>query len=299
MSTIKLPAYGGQALIEGVMMRGTRHVVAAMRAPDHHIEIYQQELTGVYSSPFRKIPFLRGLFILWDSMGLGINLLTISANIQSPQEDEKIEGPAFYASIALAFAVAILIFFVSPALIGQWLQKLFSTGTLLSNVIEGLLRLAFLVIYLVLIGKMKDIERVFAYHGAEHKTINAYEAGATLFPEVVKEYSIMHPRCGTSFILTIVLFSIILFSLLGPLTFAERIISRVLLIPILASISYEYIRWAANHIEKLPVKILMSPNLLLQKLTTREPDTDMLETSITALDRLLELEGQKSVGATQ
>jgi len=289
MLSERLPSYGGQALLEGVVMRGSNAVASAVRAPDGHIEIHQEDLTGIYKSSIRKIPFLRGLILLWDALGLGIRFLTLSANVQTGEE-EKIEGPALYITLIGSMGLGIALFFVAPAAIAGWVEKLTGTGNLLSNLLEGIIRLLIMIGYIWGIGRMPEIARVFAYHGAEHKTINAYEAHATLTPDVVSSYSLEHPRCGTSFLLTLVVISIIFFGLLGPMPLALRLLSRVLLIPVLAGIAYEYIRWIANNIQSPFVQFLVKPNLALQRLTTREPSKDMLEVSIIAFTTMLHRE---------
>ena len=200
------------------------------------------------------------------------------------------EGPALYLTLAFSLVIGIGLFFLLPALISGLLEKVIITSHWMINLMEGLLRLVILIVYLWAIGKMPDIERVFMYHGAEHKTINAFEDNAELTPEVVKTYSLEHPRCGTSFILTLVLLSIIVFSLFGPLPLHWRLITRVLMIPVLAGIAYEYIRWMANHLESSIVKVLIKPNLVLQHLTTREPTEEMLEVSITAFETMYAME---------
>ncbi len=286
MEAERLPAYGGQALIEGVVMRGQHAVAAAMRAPDGNIVIQKEELTGIYKSGIRKIPFLRGLVILWDALGLGTRFLTISANIQS-NEDEQMEGPALYIPLVGALLFGVALFFVAPALVGHLAEQLFHWNAWWGNLLEGLIRLGLVVGYIWGIGRLPDIKRVFQYHGAEHKTINAFEAGAELTPENVKNYPLEHPRCGTSFLLTLVVLSVIVFALLGPLPVAWRLISRVIAIPLLAGVAYEYIRWTANHLDSSFVSYLIRPNLALQHLTTNEPSLDMLEVSITAFKTML------------
>ena len=200
----KMPSYGGQAVIEGVLMRGANSIAMANRSPDNEIVVTKEDLTGIYTSKLRKTPFLRGLLILWDSLGLGMRYLTISANVQTGEE-EKLEGPMLYVTLAISMLFGIGLFFLMPALISGLLDKIINASAWVINLFEGLLRLVILIVYLWLIGKMKDINRVFMYHGAEHKTINAFEDGAVLTPKVVKGYSLEHPRCGTSFILTLVL----------------------------------------------------------------------------------------------
>lgn len=286
-----LPSYGGQALMEGVMMRGSKHVVAALRAPDGHIEIVHEELGGIYKTRVRDIPFLRGLITLWDSLGLGLRYLTISANVQTG-EDEKISGPEMVITLIISLAISILLFFLAPAGIAQFIQDKMGASTLIGNIIEGFLRLAIVLLYMVVVSKMEDINRVFRYHGAEHKTINAFDNGVEVTLENVRKQSRLHPRCGTAFMVTVVLISIIVFILIGPLTptLASRLISRVLLIPVISGIAYEYIRWSAKHLNNPIVKILTYPNLAVQNITTAEPDDSMLEVAISSFLTMLAYE---------
>jgi len=284
-----MPSYGGQAVIEGVLMRGKTSVAMATRAPDESITIHQEKLTGIYTSNLSKIPFLRGLIVLWDSLGLGMRYLTLSANVQTG-EDEKLEGPVLYLTLTISIVIAVGVFFLLPALISGLIARYTALSPWVVNLFEGIFRLVLLIVYLWAIGKMPDINRVFMYHGAEHKTINAFEAGEELTPVKVQEYTREHTRCGTSFILTLVLLSIVIFSLLGPLSLGWRLLSRLLMIPVLAGISYEYIRWMSKHIESPLVRAMIKPNLALQKLTTREPSLEMLEVAIRAFETMKSME---------
>src|SRR4030042_628281 len=281
----RFPMYGGQAVIEGVMMRGTHSVAIAMRTPAEDITIHKEPLGALYKNKLIKIPFLRGLVMLLDALLLGTRALTISANTQTG-ENEKIEGPLLYVTIFFSLAIGVGLFFLAPAALGQLSEKYLNIGSWWGNLLEGLVRLVLLVGYIWAVGKMPDIRRVFSYHGAEHKTINAYEAGVDLTPEIVSGYSVEHPRCGTAFLLTLVILSILIFSLLGPLPFWWRMASRILFLPVLACIAYEYIRWTANHLDTKLVRTLIKPNLALQHLTTREPGKDMLEVAIAAFNAM-------------
>jgi len=294
MSDLKFPTYGGQAVIEGVMMRGSVAAAVAMRAPDQQIVIHLEPLGAIYRSRLVKIPFLRGLVILWDALTLGLRALTISANTQTG-EDEKLEGPALYLTVGISLLIGIGLFFLAPAWAGQAAEKLVGLSAWWGNLIEGVIRLCLLVAYIWLVGRIPDIRRVFAYHGAEHKTINAFEAGAELRPENVARYSVEHPRCGTSFLLTLVVLSVLLFSLLGPLPMFWRLASRILLLPVLAGLAYEYIRWTARHIDSPLVRMIVRPNLALQHLTTREPGLDMLEVAIAAFNQVRDQEREINV----
>lgn len=286
---LKLPSYGGQALIEGVLMRGSKVVAAAMRNPQGEIVIEKEQLSGIYTSRIAKIPFLRGLIILWDAMGLGTKFLTKSANVQTGEE-EKIEGPLMFGTLFISFAIAIGLFFLAPAALVHLVQDPLHLSPLAGNLIEGLIRLVLIILYIWGVGKMPDIHRVFSYHGAEHKTINAFEAGAELTPESVQRYSLHHPRCGTGFILILVVFSIIVFALLGPLTLAWRLITRVILLPVIAMLAYEYMRFIANHLDNSVCRLLSKPNMAMQRLTTVEPSVDMLEVAIASFNAMYEEE---------
>lgn len=291
MSEPKLITYGGQAVLEGVMMRGGKAVAIAMRAPDQQIVIHTEKLGGIYRSRIAKIPFLRGLVVLWDALGLGMRALTISANTQTG-EDEQLEGPVLYLTLGISLALGIGLFFLLPAAAGQMAERYLGLNAWWGNLAEGLVRLGLLVGYIWAVGRVPDIRRVFAYHGAEHKTINAYEAGVELTPENVSGFSLEHPRCGTAFLLTLVLISVVVFSLLGPLPLFWRLASRILLLPLLAGLAYEYIRWTANHLDSSLVQALIKPGLALQGLTTREPDLPMLEVAIAAFNAMRTYESQ-------
>jgi len=268
-----------------VMMRGRKACAVVMRAPDGQIVTHIEPLGGIYKSRVAKIPLLRGLILLWDALGLGMRVLTLSANTQSGS-DEKIEGPTLYLTFGLSLLIAVVIFFLAPAEIGHLAERYLGWNAWWSNLLEGLVRLLLLIGYIWAVGFLPDIRRVFAYHGAEHKTINAYEAGAELTPESTAHFPLEHARCGTAFLLTLVLLSILLFTLLGPLSLGWRLVSRLLLLPVLAGLAYEYIRWTANHLDSPFVRAMLKPNLALQTLTTREPDLKMLEVSIAAFNAM-------------
>jgi uncharacterized protein YqhQ len=275
----RIITYGGQAVIEGVLMRGQKAYAIAMRAPDGSIAVHTEKLANVYRSGVTKIPFMRGVILLWDALGLGMHALTISANTQTG-EDEKLEGPALYLTLATSLALGIGLFFLLPAGLGGAAEHYLGWSPWLNNLAEGILRLLFLVGYIWAISFMPDVKRLFMYHGAEHKTINAFESGAELTPESVAKYPIEHARCGTAFLLTLVLLSILVFTALGPLSMFWRLASRILFIPILAGVAVEYIRWTANHLDSPFVQALIKPSLALQHLTTRTPDLAMLEVAI-------------------
>jgi uncharacterized protein YqhQ len=283
---LRLPAYGGQALIEGVMMRGKRVAVMAMRAPNGEIVLQTEELSKLYRSNIVKIPFLRGLVMLWDALVLGTKAITTSANVQTGEE-EKLEGPLLYLTLSFSIALSVGLFFLLPAGIGHLFETWLGLNNYWGNITEGLARLLILVGYIWLVALWDEVARVFAYHGAEHKTINAFEDHAELTPQNIARYTVQHPRCGTAFMLTVVLLSILLFTLIGPLPLGWRLVTRLLLIPVLASLAYEYLRWTADHLHWRWVRWLVAPNLALQHLTTRQPSLDMLEVSLAAFNAML------------
>ncbi len=284
----RIITYGGQAVIEGVLMRGQSGCAIAMRAPDGEIKVHTEKLSGIYKSKVAKIPFLRGSILLWDALGLGMRALTIAANTQSG-EDEKLEGPMLYGVMTLSLLISIGIFFLLPFGLSK-VSEMLGLDVWSAAVVEGVIRLIFIIGYMWAIGKMPEINRLFRYHGAEHKTINAFEAGAELTPENVAKFPLEHPRCGTSFLLTLVIFSIVAFSFLHVLPLGMQFVARILLIPVLAGVALEYIRWVANHLDSPIVQWLIKPNLALQHLTTREPDLSMLEVSIRSFNEMRALE---------
>ena len=302
--------YGGQAIMEGVMMRGQRQMAVAVRQPDGKIALYSEPLTSwLYRSPVRNWPFVRGVFVLWDALLLGMRALTLSANvalIEEMREEERLErehtgapapstpaqepagaaGPILWVTVAISILFGIGIFFVLPLAIIHFLDRWIASD-IVSNLVEGALRLGILIGYLALIGRVPDIKRVFGYHGAEHKTINAYEAGAPLDVASVQQQSTLHTRCGTGFLLIVVLFSIFVFIFLGRPPLLLRILSRIVLVPAIAAVAYEFLRFTANHYSNALVRLLVTPSLALQRLTTREPDDAMVETAIVAFKRVL------------
>jgi uncharacterized protein YqhQ len=288
-----LPSYGGQAVLEGVMMRGSQTCAVAVRTPDGNIVFKDVPLGALYRSKLARIPFVRGLFVLWDSLVLGVSALTFSANVQAG-EDEPIDPRSMALTMFLALVLGVGFFFLLPAGVSQLLESILDWHSGWANLVEGLIRLAMLIGYIWAIGLLSDIQRVYGYHGAEHKTINAYEAGAELTPESAKRFPREHPRCGTAFLLTVVVFSILLFSALGPLPLIPKLLSRLILLPLLAALAYDYIRFTARLLPYSWARPLVAPNLWLQKLTTREPDEKMLQVAIAAFKRMRADEEGKS-----
>lgn len=283
--------YGGQAVIEGVMMRGSRHMAVAVRAPNGEITLHEEPInSSLYNGFWSRVPFVRGLGLLWDSLGLGMRALNFSADVAMGEEAE-FGGPIAWGTMAISFSLAIGLFFLAPAAAADGLHTWLDLDSpLAGNLIEGLIRLTLIIGYIWAIGHIKDIERLFGYHGAEHKAINAYEDDAPLTPESVARYPLEHPRCGTGFLLVVVVVSVIIFSFLGRPPLLIRLLSRVVLIPVVAGVAYEYIRLLARNLHNPIARVLVKPQLALQRLTTRQPTYEMLEVSITALKRVLEAE---------
>jgi uncharacterized protein YqhQ len=289
MSAEKLFYYGGQAVIEGVMMRGRQNVAIAVRRPDGEIDVADKPLAKLYKGRFRDMPFIRGVIVLIETMVLGIQALMHSADIASAEEKgDKISPWMLWGTMAVGMIFGVAVFFVAPLLIATFLIYPYIDSPLLGNLIEGLIRIGMFILYLWGISFMSDIRAVFAYHGAEHKTINAYESGVPLETEQVKKYSTAHTRCGTSFLLVVLVLAIVVFTLIGRPELIMGIISRILLIPVIAAIGYEFIRFAAGHVNNPLVRSLITPGLLLQSMTTREPSDKQLEIAISALKKVIE-----------
>lgn len=298
--------YGGQAVIEGVMMRGSQALAVAVRNPEGEIVVHTEPLNEkIYRSRVTRWPFIRGLTMLWDALGLGIKALMFSAEVALEEEDQTegepskvFEGPMQWGTVMISLTFAIILFFVMPTLAARllvnWLHL--SQYHVLENLIEGMIRLLLLVGYIWAIGFMPDIKRLYRYHGAEHKTINAYEDGAVLTPENVSRYPLEHPRCGTAFLLSVVVISILVYSLFPPMPLLVRFASRLVLLPVIAGIAYEFLRFTAAHQDNAFIRLITKPNLALQRLTTAEPDLSMLEVAITAFERVVLYEqGEKVV----
>lgn len=284
--------YGGQAVIEGVMMRGQKTMAVAVRAPDGKIVVHEEPLAAaIYRQRWGSWPFIRGLRMLWDALGLGMRALLWSADVSvSDEPDIKFSGPVAWTTVAFSLAIAVGVFFLLPTLAGKWLAPQGANGLVVS-IVEGVIRLGLFLAYLWGIGYMPEIRRVFAYHGAEHKTINAYEAGAPLTPESVARYSTAHTRCGTGFLLSVMVIAIFVFAPFHFDNMILRLVSRLVLIPVVAGIAYEFLRFTAAHAANPWVRALIAPQLALQRLTTREPEPAMLECAISALRPVLAADG--------
>jgi uncharacterized protein YqhQ len=287
---------GGQAVLEGVMMRGPSNWSVAVRTPEGEIEQVSNTINSVMNRHrVFRLPVIRGVIALGESLAIGFRALAISANYAAREEGEDGEvktelsrGQLLFAfAIAIGFAIAL--FKVTPALITNWLP-IDTTGWFV--VVEGLIRVAIFIAYILLISLLPDLRRVFQYHGAEHKAINAYEAGEELDPQRVQSFSLIHPRCGTAFLLWVMVIAIFVFAFLGQPVWYWLIASRILLLPVIAGIAYELIRFAGKHSGNRILMTLLAPGLWLQRLTTREPTLDQIEVSIRALREVLQLEGR-------
>jgi uncharacterized protein YqhQ len=296
--------YGGQAVMEGVMMRGSRSMAVAVRAPNGRIVVHSEPLNqAIYGGWVSKVPLVRGVTVLWDTLVLGIRTLMFSADVAVQGEgakaqpgavdgasDSVLSGPVALGTVLLSVGMAVGLFFLLPALIAKWVDR-YVASALLSNLIEGMIRFIFVLGYVWGVGFLPDVRRVFAYHGAEHKTVHAYEVGRPLTVEAVRTHTTAHARCGTAFILVVVFISVLIFALLGRPPILLRLASRVLLLPLIAGIAYEWLKFGARHEGSWWVKALLLPGLAMQKLTTREPDDDMIEVAIAALKRVLREDG--------
>ncbi len=314
--------YGGQAVMEGVMMRGRISAAVAVRRPGGSIYLYEEALNPrLYQNRLFRLPFLRGLLLLWEMLVLGTRLMTLSANIatgaidpgapaaqpeastatvartslsdhsgdilpEKPASPPQIGGVALALTLLVSLGFAVAVFFLAPVLITGLLHNQIGEGWL-NLVLEGLIRLGLLIGYLYLIGRVPDIQRVFGYHGAEHKAINAMEHGDPLDIPHVRQASRVHTRCGTGFLLLVVVVSIVVFAFVGSPSLLVKVVSRVILVPVVASIAYELMRLGAANYRYRVVRWLLAPGLALQGLTTREPDDSMIECAIAALNRVM------------
>jgi uncharacterized protein YqhQ len=278
------------------MMRGARTCAVAVRGPNQEIVLDEQNLPAAYRGPLGRLPFLRGLLSLWDSLGLGMRALAFSANVQAGEET-PIQPAQMAGTMVVSFAFGIALFFLLPAAAAAGAERFLGLAAGWAHLVEGVIRLAILLGYLWAVGRIAEIQRVFAYHGAEHKTINAFEAGVPLDVKTVSLQPRQHTRCGTSFLLTLVVLSVLLFSLLPPMSFGLRMASRVVAIPLLAMLAYEYIRFSARWSAKPWMRPLIAPNLALQGLTTREPDASMIEVALAAFSAMRKRESESEAQA--
>src|SRR3989454_5980258 len=292
-----MTSVGGQAVLEGVMMHGPSNWAVAVRKPDGDIvEVHQSISSPMARHRIFRLPVVRGVIALGESLAIGFRALAISANYQAQAEGKEGEegevvteltrGQLIFA-FAIAIGFAVLLFKVSPALLTDWIG-LKSTGAFV--IVEGLIRVTIFILYLSLISLIPDLRRVFQYHAAEHKAINAYEAGEDLTPERVQGFSLIHPRCGTAFLLWVMVIAIFVFAFFGRPAWYWLITTRILLLPVIAGLAYELIRFAGKHTGNRVLMALLAPGLWLQRLTTREPTLEQIEVSIRALQEVLRVE---------
>jgi len=282
--------YGGQALLEGVMIRGRQAMSVAVRAPSGEIVLHEERLPQS-GRRWTRWPFLRGLHSLWETLKLGMRALTFSANVAAGESEMELGTGGMIGVVVFALLFGVGLFFVVPLLLARLTEQVI-TAPWQRTLVEGLIRLGIVLLYFILVGQLRDLRRVFAYHGAEHKAVNALESGAPLEVEQVRAFPTAHTRCGTAFLLLVVVLCVLVFAPFGALPFGWRIVSRVLLVPVVAALSYELMRLGANHAGRPWVRALLSPALFLQRLTTRPPDDAMLEVALAALRRALEMDAE-------
>jgi len=320
--------YGGQAVIEGVMMRGRSSVAMSVRRNDGSISLYEEALSPrLYQNRLFRLPFLRGMLLLWEMLVLGTRLMTLSANMSvsdlqtdmsgtqatspedatassdvEPKPDQpqkaQIGGLSLVLTLLVSLSIVVAVFFVGPLLVTNLLRSQIGDGWL-NITLEGIIRLGLLIGYLYLIGRVADIQRVFGYHGAEHKAINAMEQGDPLDVEHVRRASRVHTRCGTGFLLLVMVVSIFVFALIGSPSLLIKVVSRIVLVPVVAGIAYELMRLGAANYRFRVVRWLLAPGLALQGLTTREPDDNMIECAITSLKCVIDRDQPQAVGSEQ
>jgi uncharacterized protein YqhQ len=292
-------SYGGQALIEGVLMRGRDAIAVALRHPDGRIVYATERLdSGVHGARWTKLPFLRGLVVLYETLFVGTRWLVRSASLQAAGSGEEGEEGVELGkgSIALMLGLTLIagvgIFFLLPLLIASVTTSKIENG-LVQHLVEGLIRVGIFLGYLLLIAQAEDVRRVFQYHGAEHMTIHALEAGDPLVVDAVRKYPTAHPRCGTEFLVVVIALSIVAFSLVGRQEPAVMIGSRVALIPVIAAVGYEILKWGAKHRGNALVRAIMYPGILVQMITTRQPTNDMIEVAIVSMEQALTADGEE------
>ena len=289
---------GGQAVIEGVMMRSPNSMAIAVRRPNGEIAVKREGLNFFSEKKFfSKLILVRGMINLLSALVLGVKALNFSAN-QSLEEEKEVSSWTMGLTFTFALCFGISLFFLLPLFLTKWLRfaiPMISTSGILFNLVDGIIRLVIFLVYLWAISFFKEIRRIFQYHGAEHKSIFAFECGEVLIPERVKSFSYLHPRCGTSFLLIVMVVSILVFALIPHhLPFGYKVASRVVFIPLIAGLAYEIIRFADRKRENKGMQYFIKPGLWLQRLTAREPSEDQIEVALRALHEVLELEGQRS-----
>ena len=270
-------------------MRGRKVMVTAVRRPGGGLAMDTQPLAGIYAGWMRRTPLIRGIIVLIEALVLGIKSLLYSANVSLEEEEEEISGWLVWLLVAVSLGLAVVLFFMAPLFLTKLLDP-YITSSLVFHLVEGFIRVAIFIAYLKLITLVPDIKRVFAYHGAEHKAVNAYEGGAPLEIEATREYNTAHVRCGTSFLFVVLIIAIIVFALVGRPALWLMVLSRFLLIPVIAALGYEIIYFGNKHIDNRIVRAILAPGLWLQRLTTREPDDNQLEVALSALRKVVELD---------
>jgi uncharacterized protein YqhQ len=281
--------YGGQAVIEGVMIRGRRSLVTAIRRPGGDIVTNVKELPALTTGRLRRIPLVRGVVVLVEAMVLGIQSLFFSANVAMEEETEEIPTKALWFMVGAGVVLMVALFVLAPLFITNWLKS-YLPNSLAFNGVEGAIRLVIFIAYLKAMSLMPDIRRVFSYHGAEHKTVNAYEAGVPMEVNAIRSYSTAHVRCGTSFLFLVLIIAIIVFAFVGRQVLWLMIVSRILLIPVIMALGYEVIYFGARHTKNWLMKIILAPGLFFQALTTGEPDDKQMEVAIAAMNKALEID---------
>jgi uncharacterized protein YqhQ len=312
MSVKRFP-YGGQAVLEGVMMRGLRQATVAVYTPSGKITFKHYPLNVKRRHLWENMPFLRGVLMLWDALNLGMRALNFSASVAIAEEEKQVSAKAderegdqmpatigseaapqsdgmVYATVAISLLFGIGLFFVLPTFLAS-LTELVGASPLVREIVKSLIQFGLFIGYIVLIGQLPDVKRVFGYHGAEHKAINAYEAGAPLTVKSVREFTLIHPRCGTSFLLVVLIISFVIFLFVRDLPLWARLLSHIPLIPVIAGVSYELLRLSATNYHRAWVRKLVAPTLALQRLTTRAPDDSMIAVAIAALLPVLAADG--------
>ena len=279
--------YGGQAVIEGVMIRGQNNVTTSVRNPQGKIQTRVKPIGDIFTGKPRRFPLIRGILALAETLYLGMDSLSYSASVSDGESDEEISKLSIASMIGFSVLIAIALFFLLPLIASKPFEGLFGSD-IISNVVEGVLRLVIFVLYIFGIGLMSDIRRVYMYHGAEHMTVHAMEKGDPLVVAEIRKYPTAHPRCGTAFLLTVMIIAIIVFTLVPRDPFWMVIISRIVLIPVMASLSYEVIRLSGKYSQNFMVSLIMAPSLWLQKLTTRQPDDAQIEVAISAMTAAVE-----------
>jgi uncharacterized protein YqhQ len=298
MSAQQGHTYGGQAVLEGVMIRGQKNMAVAVRREDGTIALQTVPLSSFFIGSLRKIPLFRGIITLAETLTLGMRALSYSANVGMEAEDEELSKGSMAMMLAISMSIAIGLFFVVPVLASRALEGVLGSD-LASNVAEGVIRLALFFGYILLIGRMDDIKRVFMYHGAEHMTVHAQERGDPLELDYIRKYSTAHPRCGTAFLLVVMVVSIVAFVFVGRDPFWWLLLSRIVLVPLIAAISYEVIRWSGTYSGNPLVRLITGPSLALQALTTKEPDDDQIEIAIAAMNGALDADSAMTTAATE